>query len=171
MTKTLQIDVNPMLCASQERAIFGELKFDELKQIQQDIEPSSAPIIADVMFSKEGKFVVLTGRIAGDLVLQCAACLEPTVFKVDVDVKLAVINDEARLSLVPEGYEPYLFAGDSLLMSEVIESEVVMVLPSIARHEVCPVELPKNSTGKDFKLKTDVKKNPFEALGSLKKKH
>ena len=121
------------------------------------------------MFSKVGKFVVLTGRIYSDLVLQCAACLEPTVFPVDIDVKLAITNNEDRLSLVPEGYEPYLFEGDRLLMSEVIESEVVLVLPSIARHDVCPIELPKSSTSKDFKLEAAVKTNPFEALEKLKK--
>ncbi len=168
MSKTLQIEVNPKLCASQERVIFGELPYKELKQIQQDIEISSGAIKAEVMFSKVGKFVVLTGRISSDLVLECAVCLELTVFPVDIDVKLAVINNESRLGSVPDGYEPYLFEGDSLLMSEIIESEVVLVIPFIARHDVCPVELPKSSTSKDFKFETEPKKNPFEALEKLK---
>jgi len=169
MSKTLKIEVNPILCANQERRICGELSYDKFQQIQQDVDSSSEPIKADVIFSREGKFVVLTGRIYGDLVLQCAACLEPTVFPVEIDVKLAITNNESRLSSAPDGYEPYLFEGESLWMNEVIESEVVLVIPSIARHDVCPVELPKSSTSKDFKLEVDVKKNPFEALEKLKK--
>lgn len=169
MSKTLQIDVDPILCASQERTVSGELPYDRLQQIQTDIEASSSPISAELMFSRVGKFVVLTGRISANLVLQCAACLEPADFSVDIEVKLAIINDEARLSSLPDGYEPYMFEGDRLLISELVESEVVLVLPSIARHDVCPIELPKSSTSKDFKLETEVKNNPFEALETLKK--
>ncbi|MEO1889050.1 MAG: DUF177 domain-containing protein [Cycloclasticus sp.] len=169
MSKTLQIEVDPLLCASQERIITGQLPYGELKQIQQDIDVSSSPISVDLMFSRVGKFVVLTGRISSNLVLQCAACLELTDITVDIDVKLALINNEDRLSLVPDGYEPYLFEGDRLLMSDLIESEVVLVLPSIARHEVCPIELPSSSTSKDFMSEAEVKKNPFEALANFKK--
>jgi len=168
MTKTLQIEVDPPLCANQERNITGELAYDKLQQIQADIDASSSAIKADLTFSKVGKFVVLTGRISANLVLQCAACLELTNFPVDIDVKLAIINDEARMSLVPDDYEPYLYEGERLLISDVVEAEVVLVLPSIARHEVCPVELPKSSTSKDFTLETEKKKNPFEALEKLK---
>ncbi|PHS69870.1 MAG: nucleic acid-binding protein [Cycloclasticus sp.] len=170
MSKTLQIEVDPKLCAGQERVILGELPYAELKQIQQDIDPSSSPIKVDLMFSRVGKFVVLTGRISSNLVLQCAACLELTDFAVDIDVNLAVINNEELVSLLPDGYEPYLFEGDRLIMSELVESEVVLVLPSIARHDVCPTQLPKSSTSKDFMLEPEVKKNPFEALESLKLK-
>jgi len=168
MTKTLQIEVDPSLCANQERNITGELSYDKLQQIQADIDISSSAIRANLTFSRAGKFVVLTGRISANLVLQCAACLELTDFPVDIDVKLAIVNDEARMGMVPDDYEPYLYEGERLLMSDVVEAEVVLVLPSIARHEVCPVELPKSSTSKDFTLETEKKKNPFEALEKLK---
>ena len=170
MNKSLQIEVDPLLCASQERVITGALPYVELKQIQADIDSSSLPIMVDLMFSRVGKFVVLTGRISADLVLQCAACLESMDFSVEIDVKLAVINDEARMSLLPDGYEPYLYEGDHLLMSDVVEAEVVLVFPSIARHEVCPVALPTSSASKDFVHETEKKKNPFEALNKLKLK-
>ena len=168
MTKTLQIEVDPSLCANQERNITGELSYDKLQQIQADIDISSSAIRANLTFSRAGKFVVLTGRISANLVLQCAACLELTDFPVDIDVKLAIVNDEARMGMVPDDYEPYLYEGERLLMSDIVEAEVVLVLPSIARHEVCPVELPKSSTSKDFTLETEKKKNPFEALEKLK---
>ncbi len=168
MSKTLQVEVDPLLCASQERVISGELAYKELKQIQDDIDASSAPIKAELEFSRVGKYVVLTGRISAGLMLQCAACLELTSFPVDIDVKLAIINDEEKVTLVPEGFEPYLFDGDRLLMSDLIEAEVVLVLPSIARHKICPVELPKSSTSKGFMLETEKKANPFEVLEKLK---
>ncbi len=87
----MQIEVNPLLCASQERVILGELSYAELKQIQQDIAPSSSAITVELMFTKVRKFVVLTGRISSNLVVQCAACLELTDIEVDIDVKLALM--------------------------------------------------------------------------------
>ena len=169
MSKTLQIEVDPILCASQERNIVGELKYSQLTRIQDDVEPSSTPIKADLKFSRIGKFVVLTGRISCNLVLQCAACLELMDFPVDLDVKLAVINNEALLSLIPDGYEPCLIEGDHLMINHVVEDELVLVLPSIARHDNCPVELPHSSTSRDFVLEAEEKENPFEVLKSLKK--
>lgn len=168
MTKTLHIEVDPSLCASQERMISGELAYEELQQIQADINPSSSAIRADLTFGKVGKFVILTGRISANLVLQCAACLELVDYPVDIDVKLAIINDEARVSLLTDDYEPYLYEGERLLISDVVEAEIVLVIPTIARHDVCPIELPKSSTSKDFTLETEKKKNPFDALEKLK---
>jgi len=169
MSKTLQIEVDPLLCANQQRNIVGELEYSQLTRIQDDVESSSEPIKADLTFSRIGKFVVLTGRISGNLMLQCAACLESMDFPVDIDVKLAVINNEGLLSLIPFGYEPCLIEGDELVISNVVEDELVLVLPSIAKHVNCPVELPKSSASKEFVLETEEKKNPFEALKSLKK--
>lgn len=169
MSHTLQIDVDPFLCASQEREISGELLYEKLQRIQGDIESSSDPIEANLRFSKVGKFVVLTGRISANLVLQCVACLGPIDFPVDIEVKLAIINDESLVNLLPDGYEPYLLDGDRLSISEVVEDEVVIVLPDFARHEICPIGLPQNSASKDFSLEPDRKKNPFEVLKSLKK--
>jgi len=169
MSKTLQIEVDPILCASQERSIVGELEYNKFKRINEDVESSSEPIKASLDFSRIGKFVVLTGRISGRLVLECSACLEPIDFPVDIDVKLAVIKDEALASLLPDGYEPCLIEGDRLTISDMVEDELVLVLPSIARHTVCPTALPTSSASKDFVLETEEKKNPFEALRSLKK--
>lgn len=169
MSKTLQIEVDPLLCASQERVISGDLPYAELKHMQKDVDSSSSPIVVELMFSKVRKYIVLTGRISADLVVQCAACLELTDIKIDIDVKLALINREGLMDSVPDGYEPYLFEGEKLLMSELIEGEVVLMLPSIARHDVCPIELPNSSTSKDFMPETEVKKNPFEALAGFKK--
>jgi len=169
MSKTLQIEVDPILCASQERNIVGQLEYSQLTRIQDDIESSSESIKADLTFSRIGKFVVLTGRIYSNLVLQCSACLESIDFPVDIDVKLAVINNEELLSLIPDGYEPCLIEGDHLMISHMVEDELVLVLPSIARHTSCPVDLPHSSASKDFVLEAEEKKNPFEALKSLKK--
>ena len=169
MSKTLQIQVDPFLCASQERTILGALHYPDLMIIQHDIDPSSGPIEANLTFSKQGKFVVLTGRISANLVLQCAACLESIDFIVDINVKLAVFDDESMLSVLPDDYEPCVFEGDRLMINEVVESEVLLVLPDIPRHEVCPSALPTSSTDKDFTLEPEQKKNPFEALESLKK--
>ena len=54
MSKTLQIQVDPFLCASQERTISGALHYPDLMIIQHDIDPSSGPIEANLTFSKQG---------------------------------------------------------------------------------------------------------------------
>lgn len=169
MSKTLQIEVDPLLCASQERIVSGELSWSGLQRLKDIIDPSSEPIKAELSFTREGKFVVLMGRVSGDLVLQCAACLELLDFPIELSVKLAVISDESKVALLPDEYEPCLYNGERLLISDVVESELVLVIPTFARHDVCPTELPKDSTSDDFMLETEAKENPFKVLESLKK--
>lgn len=169
MNKTLQIEIDPYLCADQRRVFSGKLMYQEMSRIHNDIDESTPDVQVDIEFAREGKFIVVTGRIQGYLVLQCAACLEALHFPIDIDVRLAVINDEALVTLIPKGFEPKIFDGEKLVLSELIEDELVLAMPDIARHDVCPVKLPNSSTSKDFVEELDVKENPFKALEGFKK--
>ncbi|PCI22724.1 MAG: nucleic acid-binding protein [Piscirickettsiaceae bacterium] len=168
MNKTLQIEIDPFLCASQGRMFDGQLGYQDMQRLQADVDPAMPDINIHMEFARKGKFIVLTGRIHGYLVLQCAACLGAIDFPIDIDLKLAVVNDEALLSLIPSGFEPHLFDGDKLLLSSIVEDELVLALPDIARHEVCSIELPRVSTSKDFVEEVDVKENPFKVLEGFK---
>jgi len=169
MSNTLQIEVDPFLCASQRRYFEGEVTYQQMPRLQEDIEASTKPLDAKLEFSKEGKFILLTARIKGTLVLQCAACLEEMDFPIDINVRLVLINDESLFGVLPEEYEPRVIEGDRVLLSSIVEDEIVLALPYIARHDVCPVELPMSSASDNFVIEKEVKTNPFKVLEDFKK--
>ncbi|PCH85897.1 MAG: nucleic acid-binding protein [Piscirickettsiaceae bacterium] len=168
MNKTLQIEIDPYTCADQRRIFEGFISAANITRLEADVDSSTPDIKATLEFAREGKFIVLMGRIDGHLVLQCAACLEAVNFPIDIDFKLAIINDDSLTSLLPTGCEPKVYDGEKLLLSDIVEDELLLALPDIIRHEICPVELPHSSTSKDFVQEVDVKVNPFKVLEGFK---
>lgn len=172
MNKTLQIAIDPYLCADQRREYSGQLSYSEMTRVHDNVLSSSQPIIVELQFAKERKFIVVTGRIYGDLMLECAACLGDMVFPVNIDVRLAIISDETLVDLVPESYDPWLMETDKLMLSTLVEDELLLELPVIARHTRCSVDLPSTSTSKGYEEAeddADIKENPFKALEALKR--
>lgn len=168
MSKTLQIEIDPYTCADQRRIFEGVVSVDNITRLEADIDSSTPDIKAVLEFAREGKFIVVMGRIRGYLVLQCAACLEAVDFSVDIDFKLAIINDDALIPLLPTDCEPKVYEGEKILLSDIVEDELVLAVPDIVRHEVCPIELPHSSTSKDFFEEVEVKVNPFKVLEGFK---
>lgn len=170
MNKTLQIAIDPYLCADQRREYSGQLSYEEMERVHDSVLSSSQPIKVELRFAKERKFIVVTGRIYGDLMLECAACLGDMVFPISIDVRLAIINDDALVDSVPESYDPWLMETDKLMLSTLVEDELLLELPVIARHTRCSVDLPSTSTSKTYtEDDADIKENPFKALEALKR--
>lgn len=169
MSNNIPTEIDPFLCADQNRRYELAFKADDFSRILDDLKDGSQPINAELEFSRDGKIIKLMGRIYGHLMLQCNACLEDIDFPVDIDVNLAIIRDEAMVELLDDDVDPCLLDEDNLSLKQVVEDELVIVMPYVARHDQCPTELPTTSKTDDFTLETDDKPNPFEALKDLKK--
>ena len=101
--------------------------------------------------------------------LQCAACLEAIDFPVDINLNLAIVKDDSLTAILPEGLDPKVVEDGRLMLSDVVEDELVLALPDIARHDKCPIELRKVSASTDFVEEVNVKVNPFKVLEGFKK--
>ena len=55
-------------------------------------------------------------------------------------------------------------------LMELIEDELLMALPLVPRHEMCPVQPKMTVSDDDFESTSGDKPNPFAVLGSLKVK-
>jgi uncharacterized protein len=68
-----------------------------------------------------------------------------------------------------ESEEDLLVMSRDFDLMALIEDEVLMDLPVVPRHEVCPVLVKLAAADPDFELES-VKPNPFSALAVLKAK-
>lgn len=112
-------------------------------------------------------------QVSGRVVLRCQACLGLLDWDIDSEVTLELTSDPARLEAEPdidEPYEPVLVSRSFDLLAEA-ESEALLCLPYIPRHEVCPS--PSNDASPLAEpLQEDTlshKPSPFAALAALKK--
>lgn len=106
-------------------------------------------------------------RARAALSLECQRCLQPLPVTVDVDRHLRFVPDEeeaAALDLQQE--EDVLELPRSLDLRQLVEDELLLSLPLVPRHEVCPIPL---APGTDEPPAEAARANPFAALAALKK--
>ncbi|MDE2616785.1 MAG: DUF177 domain-containing protein [Burkholderiales bacterium] len=103
------------------------------------------------------------------LPMTCQRCLGPA------DIELAVARDfrfvasEEQAEAEDEAAEEDVLAlTREFNLQELIEDELLMELPVVPRHEVCPVEVKLAAQDADFEAAQVEKTNPFAALAGLK---
>ena len=108
-------------------------------------------------------------HVAADvrLALCCQRCLGPVLETVGVDTALRFVAGENQAAaLDAESEDDVLALERTLNLQTLIEDELLLVLPLVPRHDVCPTPFPLPSDTPEEELKP----NPFAALAQFKKK-
>lgn len=151
----------------------GHSRTAKLTRLCQDL-PS--PQNGTVDWEISGDFDSNTGlawidvKANGGVLLNCQRCLQVFGYQLNVSNRLRLLANETQLksmeALESEGdgvdYE-YIVASQSLDVLQLIEDELILVLPFAPKHEVCP-SLDNDKTTKDIAASS-----PFAVLKQLKK--
>ena len=115
--------------------------------------------------------------------LTCQRCLQPMKEPLVLDRRLRFVHSESQAeTLDAESEDDVLALGRWLDLRELVEDELLLALPLVPRHAVCPQPLPvevrlESETGAGFEDgpgadpdpdPADEKPNPFAALLALK---
>ena len=98
--------------------------------------------------------------------MTCQRCLTPVVLPLAVDRDILFVADEATAADLDDTLD-----DDVLVLAKdfdalaLIEDELIMALPLVPRHEVCPEGLPAQSVGEE---ELPQRVHPFAALAALK---
>jgi uncharacterized protein len=119
-----------------------------------EVQPAGADGSLDVRVSKSGTDVVLRGKLAADLVVPCARCLEPARVAVKEDLSaLAVLRskmrEEARNTRPardqtgdeesPPDADMLAYDGETLVLDDLVRDELLLAVPMIPLcSEECP---------------------------------
>lgn len=99
--------------------------------------------------------------------LQCQRCLQPVEVPLKIESNfLFVHGEDAAAQLDADSDDDVLALTRALDLRELIEDELLLALPIVPRHEVCPEPLP---VPLDPQEAADAKPNPFAALAGLKR--
>ena len=103
------------------------------------------------------------------LPLLCQRCLTPVDVPLQVDRWFRFVADEATAEALDDDVEEDLLAiSRSFDLHALVEDELLMDLPAVARHDACPVAVPMASSSEDFDAAEEEKPNPFAALTGFK---
>lgn len=103
------------------------------------------------------------------LPMTCQRCLTPVQMPLSVDQRYRfVASEDQAMAEDDEAEEDLLVLSREFNLPELVEDELLMALPLVPRHEVCPGALKMSAQDADFEH-DDEKANPFAVLSSLKK--
>ena len=102
-----------------------------------------------------------------DVILQCQRCLQPLDEAVHVDRHFRFVADEDTAAALDDEIEDEVLAlPKSLNLRDLVEDEMLLALPLVPRHEVCPEAIPMQFGDVEV---VEEKANPFASLALLRK--
>jgi uncharacterized protein len=162
--------IDPLLLAERRSVLVGALKLSAFERLADRVEMTDDVVMVDVLFSKQGKHAIVSGTIKTACALVCQSCLEAMPWPIDIAFKLGVVASLEEADRLAVDCEPLLFTGEKVSFSQLIEDEIVLVLPDYPKHSHgC---MPRHqSQDKNYHQTQNLTKaeNPFSVLATLKK--
>jgi uncharacterized protein len=136
----------------------------------------------DVAWQARGSTVPVAGGEAelwlaleaqAPVLLQCQRCLQPLAETLAVDRRVRFVRGEDEAARLDEESDDDVLALPARLdLHALVEDELILALPLVPRHEVCPepLPLPKAEPAADAGDAAEAKPNPFAALAALRKR-
>ncbi len=170
----LPLEVDPIRLAAREEHLQGTIPLKQMKRLISVLSSNEGEVVIDAEFLVDiNQVVILTGQIKTDAKLICQRCMGEMELPIALDFQLAFVRSEAEMERLPEGYEATLIENSTMMLSDIIEDEILLALPAIPKHldGSCSSEVVEGWSGEqENETNTeDVKRdNPFDVLASLK---
>jgi uncharacterized protein len=166
--------VDPEAEALRDISFQGTLGPSDLPRLREQLYQDGTAVGFQLRFHRDedGRSVV-TGRLQGALALRCQRCLQPLTVPVDHVISLAVVTgiDEGRR--LPSRYEPLLLESRSVKPIDLLEDEMILLVPLVPRHEEGECRPPgpasEGSAGEGTELERAARR-PFAQLADWKRR-
>ncbi|MCK5920778.1 MAG: DUF177 domain-containing protein [Methylococcales bacterium] len=153
---------DPFVIAERGRTYRGVIALGELDRLAGCIFSDHGEVGYELTFSKEGSVFVVSGQVKADLILECQVCLEAVVLPVSTDTRLGIVGSLDEVGELSDAYEPLLVTDKKIALKEILEEELLLEIPLIARHDGCKI------AGGSRPEQAQEKDNPFSILAELK---
>jgi len=128
-------------------------------------------LVGEVRQPKGGKAQTwLHVQADAQVALTCQRCLKPVEEQLDIDRWIRFVDTEAEAAeLDADSDDDVLALPRHLDARELIEDELLLALPLVPRHEVCPEPLAHAEEEAGADEEEAERPNPFAALAALKR--
>lgn len=164
----LPLKIDPVRFADHRAPLQGTLTIKELSRLNSSLLDDSGKVEAEIQFGIDEQGTrFLKGKLSTRVMLKCQRCMQPFPFEIDHHFLMGVVTTEEEIDQLPEMYDPIIMQDGMLLLHDVIEDELIVMLPIVPMHSLkeCQVKLPlKIDSTDDTEV---VKENPFKVIESL----
>jgi uncharacterized protein len=130
--------VDPWRAVAQAQQYAGSLAVDALPRLRALVAESVGELSYSLHFGRDdARRAVVQISTKGVLRLRCQRCLQEMDWPVDEQSVLALVQGLDEAARLPECYDPLMLAETLLRPRVLIEDEVLLAIPAIARHLRC----------------------------------
>jgi uncharacterized protein len=124
-----------MSLAERGAVLEGTIAIANFRRLKDLLHSSEGSAKARMSFRKgEGSLLLMELECEAKLELVCQRCLEAVEHEVSERVGFAVAENEDSLSVLPTGINLITLDGDRFQPATVIEDELIVSLPLVAKH-------------------------------------
>ncbi len=141
------------------------VRFERVVQVAADAE---GEVDVALRFERDaaGRHLV-RGRLRADIALVCQRCLEPMRHALDTRFRVAVVTDDREAGSLPPDLEAWVVPDRHLDALTLLEDELLLSLPIVARHEGEECRAPAVAPGTSATSEDTRGESPFAVLREL----
>ncbi|MDO9284179.1 MAG: YceD family protein [Aquabacterium sp.] len=150
-----------------------------LTRLAEGQSPPQDVALPEVVWAAQGERRAVTAgeaelwlalQVQAPVWLTCQRCLQPYEVPLALERRLRFVRGEAQAeALDAESEDDVLALSRSLDLRELVEDELLLALPIVPRHEVCPQPLPMAVEADPLPEGEAERPNPFAVLQGLKR--
>ncbi len=146
MSNLLPQYINPWLLFRRNEVAQGIINLADMSGLQslQHRQSGDVAVVLSVVERSDGK-TVIRGNASVELELECQRCLEPLVEDFNAEFEFVLVKFEHQLGGVSEE-DDAIVVEEQLELLPLIEQELILTLPMIAKHSDCQVGYENTNT-------------------------
>ena|SRR3990167_1771851 len=129
--------LDPIRVAKQGAHLEGQLSLHQCERLQAicDQADLQAQVTMDLNMDVKANVPFIRGNIATMVNMICQRCNQPMQYELDIPFSLSPMISEKQAKNLPSEYEPLMVHDEQVIVSEMLEDEILLALPMVARHE------------------------------------
>ncbi|MBL1320906.1 MAG: DUF177 domain-containing protein [Methylophaga sp.] len=172
MHQKLPKEIDPLRLAQNGLKLAGQLAVTEMPRLLQSLVSNEGIVDVDIAFDvDEVHTPFMRGEFTTTISMTCERCMKEMKVDLDVHCLLAMVTNERKIEGLAEQYDPWLLENsDDVLLSSVIEDELILALPLVPRHDEACLPASEWSSADEMAEEIEEKVSPFAVLATLKTK-
>ena len=164
----------PAALARRRTRLAGHLAVGELPRLADLCRSRAAHVDATLAFAFEDASarLVMRTHVRAELQLTCQRCLSAMPWRVDHHSRVFIVSDRKAAMNLPRGAEHIVRASEEIALTEIIEEEILLLMPQIPAHhgvEQCdPGVIAHLRRGRARHAGDGARRNPFAVLKSMR---
>lgn len=130
--------LDPIRVAKQGAHLEGQLSLHLCERLQAICDQANlrAQVIMDLNMDHKANVPFIRGNIVTKVNMICQRCDKPMQYELDIPFLLSPMVSEKQSKNLPSEYEPLMVHDERVIVSEMIEDEILLALPMVSRHEI-----------------------------------